>query len=426
MAAWLLVPNPVRDRMWSEYTINPIGYARVQIWQSSLREMREHPSGIGLGLYQYFYPRYAFPIEGMITRYGNTAETAHNEYIQMGVELGMVSIVIFFCGLGLAARSAMAVLRERMHRWQRGTVVGLCGAIVSIVVHAAVDSNFHEPGIAVLFILCVGMLLALARREGKSRMLERPISSRAHLLRVSSGIVILLLMLASTLRLGLAWLAYEEGVRAVANGDLQRAVVSYWWAIGLDGGKSLHHNALAAAYFKQFKKTGDRGAAQSALDELDVATRLNPLDGKLYGLKGFVYATLASTIQSSQSSDIRREQWNQQALAAYEQASALEPFSAFYRFEVGRLHQAMGDRTGGEVFVRQAVELEPNFLPGREWLARFYWQSGRAEAARQEYKEILERQRRYEGWSKGALESTFLKADVNGLASLLGQTAPRI
>jgi O-antigen ligase len=51
--------------------------------------MTEYPFGLGLGLYQYAYPHYAFPVEGQIARYGRVAQTPHNEYLQMGVELGV-------------------------------------------------------------------------------------------------------------------------------------------------------------------------------------------------------------------------------------------------------------------------------------------------------------------------------------------------
>ena len=43
----LLVPNPFRDRLLAEHVANPVGYARWQIWQSSIHMMAAQPFGIG-------------------------------------------------------------------------------------------------------------------------------------------------------------------------------------------------------------------------------------------------------------------------------------------------------------------------------------------------------------------------------------------
>ena len=91
----VLVPTPLRERVLLEHRQNPVTYVRWQMWQGALRQMIDHPFGIGLGLYQYTYPQYAFPVEGEIARYGNTAQTPHNDYLQMGVEMGWSAVVVF-------------------------------------------------------------------------------------------------------------------------------------------------------------------------------------------------------------------------------------------------------------------------------------------------------------------------------------------
>jgi tetratricopeptide (TPR) repeat protein len=93
--------------------------------------------------------------------------------------------------------------------------------------------------------------------------------------------------------------------------------------------------------------------------------------------------------------------------------------------ELGRFSLALGDRETAEAHVRRAIELEPNFLPGREWLARLYLQTERLDAAGREYQEILERQRRYADWTKNAFEERFMKADVTALAAELKRVRPR-
>lgn len=420
----LLVPNPLRDRLWAEHRANPETYARWQMWGQSALGMADHPLGIGLGLYQYWAPAYMFPIEGQIVRYGKIANSAHNEYLQMGVELGVASLPVFGWGLWLVAREAGRALNERMHRWQRGLVVGLIAAVMTLLAQAAVDSTFHEPALALLLTLCVGLLLS-ARRFGMRQPPPVPnlvITSRP--IWAALGLAGLLLVTAEIVRLGLAWQAYESGAQAAARRDLPQALASYRAAVALDPGKALYHSLLASGHFQLFERTREPGAAQAAVQELQVALSLNPLDGRLAALLGHVAASVVNSGIPEVSSAGRRAALLMVARAAYERAVELEPFVPFYRLELGKLALALGERTVAESWVRGAVEMEPNFLPGREWLTRLYLASSRMEAANREVLEIRERQQRYTAWSKDALEARFLRADAAALEAALASAVP--
>jgi Tfp pilus assembly protein PilF len=93
--------------------------------------------------------------------------------------------------------------------------------------------------------------------------------------------------------------------------------------------------------------------------------------------------------------------------------------------ELGQLYLALGERGRAETWVRRAVELEPNFLPGREWLARRAMESERRDEAEREYREIVERQRQYAGVPKDELEKRYLTADVQGLTVALDRLRSR-
>lgn len=417
----LVIPNPFRTRVIAEHTVNPVGYARLQMWKQATLAMIDHPFGVGLGLYQYVYPRYAFPVDGQIIRYERTAQTPHSEYVQMGVELGVVSVVVFCWGIIGVGQAAASAMRLRLRRWQRGTIVGVTGATAGILVHAAVDSNLHEPAIAILLILFVAIII-LAERLSKGRdERARIITAKPRLVWALSGFAVISMLAVAIVRLGLAWIAYEEGVRAHDAKDLQYAADRYRLAITLDPGKALYHNALASVYFRIFQTTGEEGAAEAAMAELRSAIERNPIDGRLFSLLGFVHASFASSRLASQSPALKLS-WLQSAVWAYERALELEPYSALNRLELGKLYLALGDRRTAEQRVLEAIELEPNFLPGREWLVTFYLESGNQRdlvSARRQYQEILDRQQRYSGWLKDQLEERYLRVDVATLASKL-------
>jgi len=419
----LLLPNPLRDRIYAEHVNNPVGYARWQMWQSSVREIADYPFGIGLGLYQYTYPQYAFPVEGQIARYGKVAQTPHNEYLQMGVELGVASMIIFGWGVALVAREAAQVLKRRLRRWQRGVLVGVSGGIAGILTHAAFDSNLHEPALAILLTLYVGILLS-------ARRLSAPVAERACTVPVRprwlwGGLAVALVMVlaAHFVRLGLAWGSFERGYQAFMRHDFVKAISEYQGAVALDPGKALYHSSLAAGYSRLFERNQDLAVAEAAVAELRSAIALNPLDGRLFGQLGHAYMSLSLLSAQSGSPSIivskRKTTWLLQALSAYREAAKLEPFTASYLYELGRVYLALGDRQTVAHTVRRAVELEPNFLRGRELLARVYLEMDQTEAATQEYLEIIERQRRYAAWSKDPIEEHFLNVDVATLRAEL-------
>lgn len=424
----LVIPNPLRERIRVEHEADPVGYARWQMWQSSARAMIEHPLGVGVGLYQYIYPRYAFPLEGEIIRYGKVAQTPHNEYVQMGVELGVASLVAFAWGCAEIAREAVWWLRQRLRRWQRGVVVGLCGGIVAILAHAAVDSNLHEPAIAVVLILYAGMVLSARRLAGRAGESFRLVSVRFGLLWAGIAAVTIVALGVLVVRIGAAWYVHEAGLAAMSAGDDLRAASYLQQAIELDPGKALYHSALASSEFHRFERTGDVAGAQRAVSELDTAIALNPLDGRLPGLLGSVYAALAAAPSpaagASQDRHAQRQAWREAAVSAYERALRLEPYNPFHRLEAARLHRALGHREQAETAAREAVDIEPNFLPGREWLAKLYLNSARVEEAAREYREIVERRQRFAGRHKSEADDRFLAADVAGLEAALGRSRP--
>lgn len=409
----ILVPNPLRDRVSAEHAANPVSYARLQIWQSAVMAMIEHPMGAGLGLYQYISPQYMFPVEGQIARYGRVATTAHNEYLQMGVELGLASVVVFLWGIVLVGREAVRVLGQRLSRRQRGLVVGASAAAAGILAHAAVDSNLHEPALAILLTALVGTIFSI-----RSGMRRTPLPSyRVAYPKAWAGVAVVILtwLVVGAVKMGVAWLAFEAGNQAATRHALPEALADYRMAIALDSGKALYHSAAAATHFRSFQGTGGRAAAIQSISELETAIVLNPLDGRLPGLLGAVYAAWST----SQDSLAPRVDALRHAVAAYRKAAALEPFNPWHRMELGRLHMILAETPQAEEVLGEALSLEPNFLPGRALLAHLYLDSSREAEAKRQYDEIVRRQERYAQAPKDALEQQLLKVDLAPLRSKL-------
>lgn len=415
------IPNPFLNRVIAEHTMNAVTYARWEMWESAVRISMDHPLGIGLGLYQYVFPQYAFSVESQITRYGTLAQTPHNEYVQVAVEVGILGLAIFGWGILRIAKLIRNILSQRLARRQRYLLVGVAGAIGGLLAHAAVDSNLHEPALAIVLTLCVSIVVSsdklLANRFDGATI--RPIRHRP--VWTVAAVLVIATLLVVVLRLGIAWQYYERGNGFNRTGDLAGAMKQYETAMEVDPGKALYHSAVAAVWFRQFEQGRDLNAAQTAVDHLRKAVTLNPVDGRLHRLLGHVYMRIAVLSGMGMGQEQKRSLLVS-AQEAYRKAMTQEPFNSAYYWEAGQVHLQLGDRQTAQVLVTRAVEIEPNFLRGREWLSKWYWDRGQVDQAYMEYEEIKSRQERYRDWEKSLLEREYLSADVDGLAALLNVT----
>ena len=341
----LFIRNPLQSRIAAEHTINPAAYARVHMWNQAVHLIVDNPLGRGFGLYQYIYPQFAFPVEGGIARYGKVAQTTHNEYLQLGVELGILGPMVFLWGLMRTVMEFSRVHRARLWRWQRGLIIGLGGMIATVLTHAAVDSNLHESAIAILLTLAIGLLFSIALLIDRQVAAWQRVILQPRRIWLAAGVLILIVVSGVVvLKTGVAWVYFDAGSRAQQEGNLVKAIENYQSAVWLDSDKALYHSSLAAVHFRTFQQTLQESSAQAALDELSQAIRHNPLDGRLRGIQGHVYATLAHAIAFHAAAASKRQELIQRAIQSYEEARELEPFSPFHRLELGRLYWSAGRR----------------------------------------------------------------------------------
>lgn len=414
-----LIPNPIRDRALAEHQLNPASYARWHIWDGAVQEMTEHPLGVGLGLYRYVYPRHAVSIESELFRYGKTAYTPHNEYLQIGVELGVAGLGIMLWGIALLGRESLALLRQRLTRRQRALSLSAVAGIAVILTQATMDSNLREPAIAILLACCAGMVV-FGRTLDKTNdyAQHRMVILRTPRLWAVIGILSIIILGIHVLRLGVAHYLHESGTGSAKHRQWEEAIDSFQQAIRLDSKKALYHSSLAGTYFQVYRLTHDEQMAQAARHELNIAITLNPLDGRLRSLLGHVLVAKA-THDSLKAGVVHRDRLIAEAVQAYQQAVELEPFAYGHHMELAKMMLWIGRQSEAEEHLRSVIQLEPNFLPARESLARLCAESGRKDTAEEEYKEIVTRQRRFAKRVTNQVEREFLHVDASALKALL-------
>ena len=121
---------------------------RVSIYQDTARSIADHPwVGTGLGTLVAVYPRYASFYNGL------TVDHAHNDYLELLAETGMVGGVCGLAFIGLLFWRGLASLQSARESFARATVAGSLAACIGLLLHSLVDFNLHIPSNALIFLL---------------------------------------------------------------------------------------------------------------------------------------------------------------------------------------------------------------------------------------------------------------------------------
>jgi O-antigen ligase len=132
-------------------------YNRFEIGESVVPMIKDFPIlGTGWGNFMYMYPRYGLPMYSDRLILGN----AHNDWLEMASEFGMIGAIIFFGALITFLVKSIRLWFRRKDSFATGLGVGVIFAVIAISIHSFFDFNMHIPAnpMALSIILAVGFL----------------------------------------------------------------------------------------------------------------------------------------------------------------------------------------------------------------------------------------------------------------------------
>jgi O-antigen ligase len=132
---------------------------RTTVWRDSIGAVEDFwLTGSGLRSFQYVYPIYR--------SFGGRRfySWAHNDYLQLGVELGLPGVALVLGFLFWAFRRARDVRRKLLESGSslRALHAGYCAAAVAVALHSFTDFGLHLPANAALFTVVVGVATGVA------------------------------------------------------------------------------------------------------------------------------------------------------------------------------------------------------------------------------------------------------------------------
>ncbi|HKY70332.1 MAG TPA: O-antigen ligase family protein [Nitrospira sp.] len=419
LLALLVVPNPLQHRIFHAGAQDPYAYARLDIWHSAFLRLADQPLGIGVGMFKQGSFQDRFPIEGEIVRYRKRPESAHNEYLQIGVELGVVGLGLLLCGLGLWTAEIRQLLREPADAHDRGLLMGVTASSLVLLLHAAVDSSFHEPGLVVLLVLLGGVIHNLHTRARPDRVTWRRVAFAYHPMHAAGVIAGALLVAGVCAQSAAGWYAHEEGKHRAAQDNVEAALSWYMLASEIDPGTTGYHDAIARTATQLYRESGASHWLLKAAEEEAVARKLNPADGRFAFRAGTLYRLMASEALTK----VQRADLLDKAADAYGDAIRLDPYSPFSYFELAQLRMADGRVDEAIALLTTAKAYEPNFLPGRALLAELSLKAGVPGDYAGEMANITAIHSQYEHQVRDDLERQFMDADLYPLGRAIALEA---
>lgn len=137
---------------------------RSDIWQSTILMIRDQPwLGVGPGVYSYVFPKYALP-----DAFEKQVSYAHNIFLQVPAEFGILGFIVFFILLFRVLYIAYSLSRLGNPFYQ-GLFAGLAGVLVT----QQTDNTINGFEVGGGFWLLMGLTIAFYFKE-------KPLKSQAY------------------------------------------------------------------------------------------------------------------------------------------------------------------------------------------------------------------------------------------------------
>ncbi|MBI1747961.1 MAG: O-antigen ligase family protein [Acidobacteria bacterium] len=155
----------------ADYVATPVP-GRMAVWKDTAAICRDFFwTGSGLGTFVYVYPLY----QSVAGKW----EAAHNDYLQLLCEMGMLGFGLAALFIGVAVRRSLSLIQSESSRNRLAIRVGSLTSCLGILLHSFTDFNLQVPSNAFLFCVLLGIATAhIAPNAAKHSPATRPMSER--------------------------------------------------------------------------------------------------------------------------------------------------------------------------------------------------------------------------------------------------------
>jgi len=159
---------PKNIKQWAkDVNYNPLVFMfnqdRISIYNNTLNMIKHHPFiGVGVNTFSKNYGKYKTE---EAERYAHTPDTiyAHNAYLQMAGEIGLLGLLAFILFLFQVFRQAWNTLRKLKDKYLEIIALSLIASLIAFLTNALTETSLYYPRIVMIFWYLIGVSLSLNR-----------------------------------------------------------------------------------------------------------------------------------------------------------------------------------------------------------------------------------------------------------------------
>lgn len=136
---------------------------RSTMWKNSWEIFKKHPI-IGNGLNTFYVNYEKVRNDEFKNKKGSYA---HNCYLQMAAEIGLLGLIAFLCFIVALFRKAIVALKNIKDPLYNSIAMGLIFGILAFLVHSFFDTNLYSLNLSALFWLSSGFLISVINAAKK-------------------------------------------------------------------------------------------------------------------------------------------------------------------------------------------------------------------------------------------------------------------
>lgn len=142
LVSFLFIPGPISQRFLSSFNLSEGSNAgRIETWNKVIEVISCHPIlGVGIGNY---------PLEIKATADYREPIYAHNAYLDIAAETGIINALIWIILLLLTLRNFILKSKESLF------FLGAAAALIAFSIHSLVETPIYSPVVLTLFLILI-------------------------------------------------------------------------------------------------------------------------------------------------------------------------------------------------------------------------------------------------------------------------------
>ena len=226
--------------------LDPSINTRLLIWRNTYQMIKDKPLlGLGIGTFKMNYLDYQAEFlknNPDYIKYWTFPRDAHNEYLQIGAELGLLGLGIFIAIIFIFYSTTLNFLRKEKNSKNRLVSWGLLMGISCFLIHSLFSFPLHVPALGSTFFTIIGLTTIYIRgfnlsKFKKEKIVKKPKNKEATLKIIFSILAVIIMIIAIdslVIRPYLSEVYSYKGKDNLAEGNYHRALSIFEYGEKLD------------------------------------------------------------------------------------------------------------------------------------------------------------------------------------------------